>query len=194
MKLYSWPPSCTLGCTAAVTTARQPCRSPVRAAGTRRWRRRAGPAQSTYPRRHGLYHRCCGSASVRPPCGPPTAARSVCRQYSRVRLCLLRYPVAPIDPDRTEMAEAFRPISVAAYRRSLQTTEEGKQTVCLPHKPHPQPPTSRRARAVLRRSAPPLPLCCAVAVWCLRARAVNSPRRTAERFAPVGRTDAFGAA
>ena len=160
MKVYSWPPSCTLGCTAAVTTARQPCRSPVRAAGTRRWRRRAGPAQSTYPRRHGLYHRCCGSASVRPPCGPPTAARSVCRQYSRVRLCLLRYPVAPIDPDRTEMAEAFRPISVAAYRRSLQTTEEGKQTKLsgLSHNPNPNP-TSRRARAVLRRR------CRCVALW-----------------------------
>ena len=175
MKLYSWPPSCTLGCTAAVTTARQPCRSPVRAAGTRRWRRRAGPAQSI-PADMGPPR---GSASVRPPCGPPTAARSVCRQYSRVRLCLLRYPVAPIDPDRTEMAEAFRPISVAAYRRSLQTTEEGKAN-CLPAaQPQPQPP------ARLRRSAPPLPLCCAVVVWCLRARAVNSPRRTAERFAPV---------
>ena len=156
MKLYSWRPSCTLGCTAAVTTARQPCRSPVRAAGTRRWRRRAGPAQSI-PADMGPPR---GSASVRPPCGPPTAARSVCRQYSRVRLCLLRYPVAPIDPDRTEMAEAFRPISVAAYRRSLQTTEEGKQTKLsgLSHNPNPNP-TSRRARAVLRRR------CRCVALW-----------------------------
>ena len=141
-----------------------------------------GRTGAKYPRRHGPTAWQCFRPSAllwaHPP--PHVQCAGSTPEYS---LCLLRYPVAPIDPDRTEMAEAFRPISVAAYRRSLQTTEEGKAN-CLPAAQTPTP-TSHRARAVLRRSAPPLPLCCAVAVWCLRARAVNSPRRTAERFAPV---------
>jgi hypothetical protein len=91
------------------------------------------------------------------------------------------------------MAEAFRPISVAAYRRSLQTTEEGKQTKLsgLSHNPNPNP-TSRRARAVLRRR------CRCVALWpfgaCGLALLTAHGARPSDLRLCDGWMDAFGAA
>ena len=89
------------------------------------------------------------------------------------------------------MAEAFRPISVAAYRRSLQTTEEGKRTVSLPHNPNPNP-NLPRACAVLRRR------CRCVALWpfgaCGLALLTAHGARPSDLRLWDGWMDAFGAA